>query len=160
MQKYLDHLRGLPDSDVFLYLNLYSDYIITVKTGKDFVKLLIRLLEPVFPCVTTGMLCGLVLAYTSIYHMFYSYKKIILAIRREGENSELLLHVWKFGSYNTIFFCAQFIVNCFFLEYLVGISLFFICYALSFKEFLLFLWSITKALPISFWIGLVPVTLG
>ena len=131
-----------------------------MEEGKHILKFIIYLLLPIFPCVTAGMISGLMLCFVSIYHLFYSYKKIIVTIMREGENSEHLLRAWSFGPYNVIFFCAQFVINCFFLEYLAGMAVFITFYALSCKELLSFTWKIAKALPVSFWLGLVPVTIG
>ena len=59
----------------------------------------------------------------------------MLKIREEGEDSEILKFVWNFSSHNSIFFCAQFIMNAFFLGLLFAFAVFCVCYIISFKEF-------------------------
>lgn len=92
--------------------------------------------------------------------MFYIYKRTMLIIRAEGEDSETLNFVWRFGSYNSIFFPAQFIINTFFLCNLFAFGVFCVCYLISSSLFRNFMFDYLKSRPPGFWIGLVPVILG
>lgn len=160
LQNNLDYLRGLPGDEVFLFMNLQSSYVITVSSGISLVEFFIEVFTPIFPCVTVAMTGGFCLSCASIYNLFYMYKKMVLTIRSEGENSELLMHAWSFGTHTSIFFCAQFIINAFFLGYLFAFGLFLTCYLLSFKETFVILWNFVKSREPLFWVGLIPVILG
>jgi len=160
LQDYLDYLRGQPYEDIFVIIRLHTEYTLSVDTGIKIIKFLIALLVPIFPCVAVAISLGFCVSMASIVNLLYHYKRIILQIRSEGSGSELLKEIWKFRSYNSIFFCTQFIINAFFLGYIFAFSTFFVCYALSFKVLLTYFWDYLKSRNIEFYITFVPLILG
>ncbi|OMJ75752.1 hypothetical protein SteCoe_25016 [Stentor coeruleus] len=160
LQSCLNWLEKQPDDDVFIYLKLENDYVFTVDTGKQLTRFLIYLLIPIFPCTVVSFGLGFLITLASILNMFYQYKRIILKIKEEGEESETLKFVWKFKSYNTIYFCSQFIINTFFLTFVFAITIFIAAYCVSFKEILKFILEYLLKRPWSFWISFIPTILG
>ena len=128
--------------------------------GKKLLKFLIELLEPIFPCVAVSISIGFLASTASIVSLFYHYKRIVLQIRSEGSGSGLLKEVWKFRSYNSIYFCTQFIINAFFLGYIFSVALFIVCYVLSFKETLIYTWRFLTTRRVEFYLSFLPVVLG
>lgn len=160
LQGYVDYLRDQPYEDIFVLIRLHKEYDISVDTGIKLLNLLISALLPIFPCVTIAITVGFCVSMASIINLFYHYKRIILQIRSEGPESNLLNEIWKFRTYNSIFFCTQFIINAFFLGYIFAISVFIVCYMLSFKEIMIFSWDYLKSRNIGFYIAFVPLILG
>lgn len=128
--------------------------------GKDLLDFIIYLLTPIYGCLVAGFACGLVVVIISVLNMLYYYRKIIFTLRDEGSTSKLLEKVWKFRAHSSIFFCAQFVLNSFFLNFIVAFFMFFACYIISFRETYIFGWLYIKTRPPEFWIGLTPVLLG
>ena len=93
LEYYLDYLELQPQTDFFLVIFLKSKYTVNAGSGQDMLRFIISLLVPVFPCTVLGTAGGLTIAMISIYNLFYLYKKIILQIRAEGEESELLMTI-------------------------------------------------------------------
>jgi hypothetical protein len=160
LQGDLDYLRKEPLDNLFIIIRLQNVYTETVDDGKKIIIFLIDLLNPIFPCVVIGYVGGFALTSVSIYSMFYVYKRKMLKIRAEGNNSETLKTIWKISPYNSILFCGQFIANSFFLCNLLATALFIACYLVSFKWTREFFFDFVKARPPAFWISLVPSVLG
>jgi hypothetical protein len=156
----LDYLREHPYEEFFILIRLQKEYQISVEDGKKIIKFLIDLLVPIFPCVTTAMIIGFLVSTASTINLFYHYKKIVLQIRSEGTDSALLKEVWKFRSYNSIFFCSQFIVNAFFLGYIFALGIFLFCYIMSFRESFIIAWDFLKSRSPEFYLSFTPVILG
>lgn len=153
-------MRSQPYEDIFILIRLHREYIVSVEDGKKLLKFLIELLVPIFPCVAVSMSIGFLVSTASIVSLFYHFKRIVLQIRSEGSSSQVLKDVWKFKSYNSIFFCTQFIINAFFLGYIFSIALFIVCYILSFKETMIYTWKFLTTRKIEFYLSFLPVILG
>jgi hypothetical protein len=156
----LDYLRKQPYDEIFLIINLQSQYNITVTTGRDLLSFFISMLKPVWPCLVVGYAGGMTITSVSIYNMLYMYKKIMITIRREGPDSETLKFAWSFSPHHSIFFCSQFIVNAIFLCNLLAAALFLTCYLISFQAVRNLFFEYLKTRPPEFWVSLVPVVLG
>jgi hypothetical protein len=156
----LNEVNSKPGNMIIVFIDLDTQYTISAASAASLLELLISLLTPVYPCFVISTFAGLLVSLLSIFTMFYQYKKSILTIRSEGENSETLLLAWKFSSHNCIFFCPQFIINSLFLNYIFGTSLFLVLYAVSLKQIRQSIFNSLINQPPTFWVGLIPVILG
>lgn len=156
----IDYLKGCPPDYPFIAINLSSLSIITNKEGIQLFEKFNEYLEPLFICTIIGMISGLILAIFSIFNMFYVFKKIWLILKSEGEQSLNLERIWKFKAHNSIFFCAQFIVNAVFLEMLIGFSVFSTAYCFSLYDVRIGIWDYIKTREVTFWIMFIPLLFG
>ncbi|OMJ76896.1 hypothetical protein SteCoe_23633 [Stentor coeruleus] len=156
----IDYLKECPPDNPFIAINLSTLSIITNKEGIQLLKKVNEYLEPLFICITIGMIFGLLLAIFSIFNMFYMFKKIWLILKSEGEQSSSLERIWKFKAHNSIFFCAQFIVNTVFLEIIFGFSVFSTAYCFSLYDVRIGIWDYIKNREAAFWITLIPLFFG
>lgn len=154
------YLSSQKEDYIFIYINTEYPIAIYANQGLSLLKLLIYLLEPIYWSLTVALFLGLCIVSVSILNMLYQFKKIILTIIEEGEDSETLNTIWKFSSHSSIFFCSQFVLNSVFLNFIFATSVFFVCYIISFRETYFFIYDYVKTRGYQFWVGLVPVILG
>ena len=160
MYKFRHYIEEKSKFDVFIFIDLKEPVSFTMEEGRKIITLLIYILEPVYPALVIGFSASLSVIILSIANMLYQFKKIMIRIRQEGEESELLGFVWTFSAHNSIFFCSQFVLNSFFLNFIFAFAVFVSIYIISFKETYIFGWKYVKGRNAEFWIGFVPVLLG
>jgi hypothetical protein len=160
LYSYRHYIEQKPDLAVFIYIDLESPASFTMKQGITIINFIIYLLEPVYPAIVIGITAALSVVILSIANLLYQFKKIMLRIREEGEDSETLKFIWTFSAHSSIFFCSQFVLNSFFLNFIFAFVMFIGVYIISFKETYKYGWHYIKGRDAEFWIGLVPVILG
>lgn len=160
LKSYLAYLEIQPPFEIFMIIRLETTYKISVVSGKELLKISIDLLETFYPCLVISATGGLLISFFSIYSLFYVYKKMILEIREQGQDSDLLEHIWKVKSYNSIYFCTQFATNCFILNAISAVFLFTLTYVISLNIFQSAFVHFFFTRSPGFWISFFPVVLG
>lgn len=160
VHRYKRYLDTKPANYLFILIDVENPLAMYADQGKDLLDFIIYLLTPIFGSLVAGFVFGLVVVLISVLNMLYYYRKIIFTIRDEGSSSKLLEKVWEFRAHSSIFFCAQFVLNSFFLNFIVAFCVFIACYIISFQETYIYGWLYIKSRPAEFWIGLTPVLLG
>lgn len=160
MYKFRHYIEEKAKLDVFIFIDLEQPVSFTMEEGKKIITFLIYVFEPIYPALVVGFSASLLVIIVSIANMLYQFKKIMIRIKQEGEDSELLKFVWTFSAHSSIFFCSQFVLNSFFLNFIFAFAVFVTIYIISFKETYMFAWKYVKGRDTEFWIGFVPVILG
>ncbi|CAG9326419.1 unnamed protein product [Blepharisma stoltei] len=155
LRSYRDYLTTQPGNDIFIALFLKETHIVTVSEGIDFLGLVIKCLEPIFPCIVVSIAIGSILTLYSIGLMLFRYKQYMLIIVNEPENRDFLKRVWRFPSYLAIFFPSQFVTNTLFLHMTFSIVLCSFIYAFTLFFMIIDISSYFMNKPLEFWLALV-----
>ncbi|CAG9326418.1 unnamed protein product [Blepharisma stoltei] len=154
LRKHRNYLKTQPGIDIFIMFYLQETHIVTVSEGIDLLSIVIRCLEPIFPCIAISLIIASIAALYSIGLMLFRYKQYMLIIVNEPENREFLKRVWRFPSYLAIFFPSQFVMNTAFLHITFSFVLSSFLYAFTIFFMFTDVFAYIMSKPLQFWLVL------
>ncbi|CAG9326424.1 unnamed protein product [Blepharisma stoltei] len=160
LASYKDYLETQDGDSPFIIFYLQSTSVFTVSEGIALLTKAITLVRSLFPCALAGIIIGHLFVIYSIGVMLYRYKQYMLIIIHESDNRELLKRIWRFSSHLAIFFPAQFVINCVFLQFTFSFLVFSILFGIALYINLSGPGSYFAGRTIWFWLSFSPLILG